>query len=68
MTASRELESGPQATVLRVLIPVALALGVGGLLLLALGKNPLDYYGYVIQRSLLRWRGASRRTEHITFA
>src|SRR5580693_10177432 len=42
----------------RVLIPVALALIVGGFILLLLGKDPLDYYGFVLQRSLLRWGGA----------
>jgi simple sugar transport system permease protein len=57
MTAESEIGAGAQATMLRVLIPVALALLVGGLILLALGKNPLDYYGYVMQRSLLRWGG-----------
>jgi ABC-type uncharacterized transport system permease subunit len=57
MTTESEVGAGPQATMLRVLIPVALALLVGGLILLALGKNPLDYYGYVMQRSLLRWGG-----------
>ena len=57
MTAESEIGAGAQATMLRVLIPVALALIVGGLILLALGKNPLDYYGYVMQRSLLRWGG-----------
>jgi len=46
-----------KATLLRVLIPVALALIVGGLILLVLGKDPLGYYGYVLQRSLLRWGG-----------
>lgn len=57
MTAMRDLSSGPQTTVLRVLIPVALALAVGSVILLTLGRNPLDYYGYVIQRSFLRWGG-----------
>ena len=58
MTA--ELASGARfmATLLRVLIPVTLALVVGGLILLALGKDPLGYYGYVLERSLLRWGGA----------
>ncbi len=57
MTA--EVESGARftATLLRVLIPVTLALVVGGLILLALGKDPLGYYGYVLERSLLRWGG-----------
>jgi simple sugar transport system permease protein len=46
------------AALMRVLIPVVMALIVGGLILLVLGKNPLDYYGYVLQRSLMRWGGA----------
>jgi len=45
------------ATVLRVLIPVLLALTVGGLILVVLGKDPLAYYGYVLQRGLLSWGG-----------
>jgi simple sugar transport system permease protein len=45
-------------TLLRVLVPVGLALFVGGLILLSLGKDPLGYYGYVLERSLLRWGGA----------
>ena len=51
------LADGPWAAVLRVLIPVLLALAVGGVLLLALGKNPLDYYGFVIERGLGRKSG-----------
>ena len=46
-----------QAAVLRVLIPVLLALVMGGLILLALGKSPIAYYGYVLERGLLRWGG-----------
>ncbi len=46
-----------QAAVLRVLLPVLLALVVGGLVLVVLGKNPLQYYGYVMERGLLRWGG-----------
>src|SRR5580698_2916959 len=57
MTDGR-IGAGFSATVLRVLVPVALALIVGGFILLVLGKNPLDYYGFVLQRSLLRWGGA----------
>ncbi|MGF1608344.1 MAG: ABC transporter permease [Kiloniellales bacterium] len=37
----------------RVLLPVVLALAVGALILLAFGKDPLAYYGYVVQRGLL---------------
>src|ERR1700730_4691450 len=58
MTADSETGAGLPATLLRVLIPVVLALVVGGLILLALGKDPLGYYGFVLQRSLLRWGGA----------
>ena len=39
--------------VARIAIPILLAIVVGGLILMALGKNPIDYYGYVIQRGLL---------------
>jgi ABC-type uncharacterized transport system permease subunit len=53
-----DLGTGMHVTLLRVLLPVALALTVGGLILLALGKDPLGYYGFVLQRSLLRWGGA----------
>ncbi len=55
------LADGPAAAVLRVLIPVALALAVGGVLLLALGKNPLDYYAFVFERGILR-RGGLQET------
>ena len=37
---------------LGVLLPVLLALIAGALLLLALGKDPLAYYGYVLRRGL----------------
>ncbi len=52
------MAAGLKTTLQRVLIPVAMALVVGGLILLVLGKDPLDYYGVVLQRSLLRWGGA----------
>ncbi|MEX2650517.1 MAG: ABC transporter permease [Alphaproteobacteria bacterium] len=42
---------------LRIAFPVLSAFIVGGLVLMALGKNPLDYYGYVFQRGLLSWAG-----------
>jgi simple sugar transport system permease protein len=42
---------------LRVLIPVLLALVMGGIILLILGKDPLAYYGYVARRGLLTWGG-----------
>lgn len=42
------------AAVLRVLAPIALALVVGGLALELLGKDPIAYYGFVLERGLLR--------------
>lgn len=37
----------------RMLLPILLALAVGGLLLLAFDKDPFAYYGYVVRRGLL---------------
>src|SRR4029453_4380421 len=45
------------ASTLRVLVPILLALIVGGIILLILGKDPLAYYGYVVKRGLLTWGG-----------
>lgn len=45
------------STVPRVLVPIILALVVGGLILLALGKDPFAYYEYVLQRGLFSWSG-----------
>jgi len=42
---------------LRIGIPVLLALVVGGIILLILGKDPLAYYGYVLRRGLFTWSG-----------
>jgi len=41
----------------RVLLPVLLALLVGAVVLLILGKDPLAYYGYVLDRGLLSRSG-----------
>jgi simple sugar transport system permease protein len=49
----RELASGT----LRVALPILLALAVGGAVLLALGKDPIDYYAFVVERGLLSWAG-----------
>jgi simple sugar transport system permease protein len=51
--ASREVA----AAILRVAVPILLALVVGGIILLILGKDPLAYYGYVLRRGLLTWGG-----------
>lgn len=52
-------ESGRElrGAILRVLVPVLMALAIGGLVLLILGKDPLAYYGYVLRRGLLTWGG-----------
>ena len=42
---------------LRVGLPVILAFAVGALVLLALGKNPINYYAFVFRRGLLSWAG-----------
>ena len=36
----------------RILLPILLALIAGAVLLLLFGKDPLDYYGYVLKRGL----------------
>lgn len=51
MAAGTKASDGA-VTLLRVLLPIALALIIGALLLLALGKDPLAYYGYVLKRGL----------------
>jgi simple sugar transport system permease protein len=45
------------AAILRVLVPVVLALIAGGVILLILGKDPIAYYGYVARRGLFTWGG-----------
>ncbi len=41
----------------RILLPILLALLVGALILWILGKDPFAYYGYVVERGLLRASG-----------
>jgi len=55
--ASRSVLRDTAAGGLRVLLPVLLALIVGGLALVLLGKNPIDYYAYVVERGLLTATG-----------
>lgn len=50
------LRDWPSA-LLRLFLPVLLALGVGAVVLLLLGKNPIEYYVYVFQRGLFSWAG-----------
>ena len=61
MIERRGVDGSASAAVMRILVPVVLALAVGGVILVALGKNPLDYYAYVIERGLLR-RGGLQET------
>jgi ABC-type uncharacterized transport system permease subunit len=48
---------GVPAAVLRVALPILLAFAAGALVLLALGKNPIDYYTFVFRRGLFSWPG-----------
>jgi simple sugar transport system permease protein len=41
----------------RIVLPILAAFIVGGLILLALGKDPLAYFGYVFQRGLVSAAG-----------
>jgi len=41
----------------RILVPILLALAVGGAILMLLGKDPFAYYGYIVERGLFRWSG-----------
>jgi len=41
----------------RVILPILLALIVGAVILLVLGKDPIAYYVYVVERGLLKWSG-----------
>jgi general nucleoside transport system permease protein len=49
-----------------MLLPVLLALGVCGVVLLAVGKNPLDYYGDVVARGLFNWGGLQATITRMT--
>ena len=51
--SAREAAAGA----LRIALPILLALAVGGAVLLALGKDPIDYYVFVVERGLLSWAG-----------
>lgn len=45
------------ASAARIAVPIVLALVVGGLILVALGKDPIAYYDYVLSRGLFSWTG-----------
>lgn len=47
----------PLIAVLRPLFPIVLALLVGALILAALGRDPLQFYGNVVRRTLFNWNG-----------
>ena len=48
---------GLLAAALRIALPVIMAFAAGALILVALGKNPLEYYQFVFQRGLFSWAG-----------
>lgn len=51
-------DAGPALlAVARVVVPVVLALIVGGVILMAFGKSPPDYYAFVVRRGLFSWLG-----------
>ncbi len=45
------------SALVRILLPIVLALAVGALILWVLGKDPFAYYGYVVERGLFRASG-----------
>jgi simple sugar transport system permease protein len=53
----RERIRAAVGAMLRVLVPVSLALALGGLILLILGKDPFQYYYFVAKRGLMTWGG-----------
>ena len=63
--ATAPVDTGPTAAqgrdllfaAARVVLPILLALVVGAIILLALGKDPIAYYVYVVERGLLKWSG-----------
>jgi ABC-type uncharacterized transport system permease subunit len=46
-----------QNLALTAVLPVVLALVISGAVLLALGSDPIEYYGFVFQRGLISWSG-----------
>ena len=46
------LKTDAALSLVRVLLPILLALCAGAVLLAILGKDPLAYYGYVLKRGL----------------
>lgn len=45
------------SNIARILLPVLLALVTGALVLVVLGKDPLAYYSYVVERGIFSWGG-----------
>lgn len=62
---SERLVLAPLALALRTLLPIFLALVAAGLVLAALGHDPLEYYGYVVERGLMRSRGLQASFVHM---
>jgi simple sugar transport system permease protein len=57
VAAPAGIDPGLLGAAVRLALPILLALAAGGAVLLALGKDPLAYYGFVVQRGLLSWAG-----------
>ena len=59
MTATPAERASPELVqgVLRILLPILLALLAGAVLLLLFGKDPIAYYGYVLKRGLTSTTG-----------
>lgn len=48
-------------SVARILMPILLALVVGGAVLVFLGKDPFAYYVYVAERGVFSWGRLAKR-------
>ena len=47
----------PFRALLRALLPIVLALLIGAVILAALGRDPVQFYGNVVRRTLFSWGG-----------
>jgi ABC-type uncharacterized transport system permease subunit len=47
----------PFRAVLRAILPILLALLIGAVILAALGRDPVQFYGNVVRRTLFSWSG-----------
>ena len=59
-TASSGIGRAIVHRLLLTVVPILVALGIAGLILIVLGVDPLAYYGYVVQRGLLSPSGVQQ--------